>query len=68
MKELASLHVVVRFGSDIPGDVQARSLLEFERILRKNSEGKLHIEVFKEIMGDDSRLRTMMTKEQRDKL
>jgi hypothetical protein len=61
------LHVVVRFGSGISGDVQARSLLEFERILRKNSEG-LWVEVFKEIMGDDSKLRAMMTPEQRNRL
>jgi hypothetical protein len=67
MKELAPLHVVVRFGSGISGDVQARSLLEFERILRKNSEGQW-IEVFKEIMGDDSKLRAMMTPDQRAKL
>ena len=67
MKELPPLHVVVRFGSGISGDVQARSLLEFERILRKNSDG-LWIEVFKEIMGDDSKLRNLMTPEQRDKL
>jgi len=75
MKELAPLHVVVRFGSGISGDVQARSLLEFEGILRRNSrvcdpslsEG-LWIEVFKEIMGDDSKLRNLMTKEQRNRL
>lgn len=67
MKELAPLHVVVRFGSGISGDVQARSLLEFERVLRKNSDG-LWVEVFKEIMGDDSKLRAMMTPDQRAKL
>jgi len=68
MKELAPLHVVVRFGSGISGDVQARSLLEFERVLRANSGGTLHIEVFKEIMGDDSKLRNLMTPEQRNRL
>ena len=67
MKELAPLHVVVRFGSGISGDVQARSLLEFERILRKNAGGDW-IEVFKEIMGDDSKLRNLMSPEQRAKL
>ena len=40
-------------GPAFPGDVQARSLLEFEQILRKNSGGD-SIEVFKEIMGNDS--------------
>ena len=54
-ERIAPLQVVVRFGSGISGDVQARSLLEFERILRKNSGGDW-IEVFKEIMGDDSKL------------
>ena len=67
MKELAPLHVVVRFGSGISGDVQARSLLEFERILRKNAGGDW-IEVFKEIMGDESKLRNLMTQEQRNRL
>ncbi len=67
MKELPPLHVVVRFGSGISGDVQARSLLEFERILRKNSGGQW-LEVLKEIMGDDSKLRAMMTPEQRKRL
>ncbi len=67
MKELPPLHVVVRFGSGISGDVQARSLLEFERVLRKNSPGDW-IEVFKEIMGDDSKLRNLMTPEQRNRL
>lgn len=67
MKELSPLHVVVRFGSGISGDVQARSLLEFERVLRKNSGGDW-IEVFKEIMGDDSKLRNLMSQEQRNKL
>ncbi len=67
MKELPPLHVVVRFGSGISGDVQARSLLEFERVLRKNSPGDW-IEVFKEIMGDDSKLRNLMTPEQRKRL
>ena len=67
MKELAPFHVVVRFGSGISGDVQARSLLQFERILRTMSGGDW-IEVFKEIMGDDSKLRAMMTPDQRAKL
>ena len=67
MKELAPLHVVVRFGSGISGDVQSRSLLEFERILRKNAGGAW-VEVFKEIMGDDSKLRNLMSPEQRAKL
>jgi len=67
MKELAPLHVVVRFGSGVSGDVQARSLLEFERVLRRMMPGEWP-EVFKDIMGDDSKLRNLMTPEQRNKL
>ena len=61
------LHVVVRFGSEIPGAMQGPALLEFERVLRKLMPGKW-IEVFKDIKGDDSKLRTLMTVAQRAKL
>lgn len=61
------LHVIVKFGSEIPGDVQGPILLDLERALRKACPGKW-IEVFKEIKGDDSKLRNMMTAEQRAKL
>ena len=61
------LHVVVRFGSGIPGDKQGPALLEFERTLRKMMPG-IWVEVFKEVKGDDSKLRTSMTPEQRAKL
>ena len=57
MSEMAPLHVVVRFGSGISGDVQARSLLEIERIPAQDSGGGW-IEVWKEIKGDRFRLRS----------
>jgi hypothetical protein len=61
------LHVIVKFGSDVPSDVQGSAMLQFERDLRQRMPGKW-IEVFKDNKGDDSKLRMAMTKEQRDKL
>lgn len=65
---LPGLHVIVKFGKDIPYDVQARGLFAFERILRDLSDPRLWIEVFKETKGDDSKLRVLMTPEQRKSL
>jgi hypothetical protein len=59
--------VVVKFGADIPGDVQGVALLDFERRLRALMPGT-RIEVFKETKADDSKLRNLMTPEQRAKL
>lgn len=67
MKPLEPLHVEVRFGKDIPGPVQGAAMLAFEKELRRRAPG-LWIEVFKEAKGDDSKLRAMMTKEERLKL
>jgi len=61
------LHVVIRFGSDIPSEVQGSAMLEFERDLRRRMPG-CWVEVFKENKGDDSKLRMMMTKDERAKL
>lgn len=61
------LHVVVKFGEDIPITVQGPALLAFERDLRQRCPGKW-VEVFKEAKGDDSKLRAAMTKEERAKL
>lgn len=66
-KPLPPLHVLVRFGKDIPNDVQGPALLAFEKHLRALSD-KLWIEVFKEHKGDDSKLRAAMTPEQRARL
>lgn len=61
------LHVVVHFGSDIPSSIQGPALLAFERDLRARCPGQW-IEVFKEAKGDDSKLRSQMTVEQRARL
>ena len=67
VKAIEPYHAVVHFGAKIPGRVQAVALLEFERTLRRLMP-EAWIEVFKEVKGDDSRLRMMMTPEERKKL
>ena len=67
LSDIPALHVQVRFGKDIPLQQQGPALLEFERTLRKLCPG-LWIEVFKELKGDDSKLRTMMTAAERKAL
>ena len=66
MVELPSLHAQIRFGSEIPVDARNQAMLDFERTLRRLT-GK-RIEVFQERRGDDSKLRAVMTTEQRNKL
>ena len=61
------LHVIVKFGRMIPSDIQGVALLDFERKLR-SLMGGAWVEVFKETKADDSRLRSLMTPEQRAKL
>ena len=71
MTSIEPLHVKVDFGADIPHEIQGPALLEFERDLRrrtKEMDNALWIEVFKDIKGDDSKLRTMMTALERAKL
>jgi hypothetical protein len=72
MTDLPPLHVIVKFGKDIPLSIQGPALLEMERHLRKLAAetvcGPLWIEVFKEAKGDDSKLRSAMTEKQRSKL
>lgn len=65
IEELPALHVLVRFGKDIPPDLQGRVMLHMEKELR---EAGLDAEVFKKSIGDDSKLRSSMTAEQRAKL
>lgn len=60
-----TLSVVVKFAEGVPSEAQGPALLEFEKNLRKTG---LDIRVFKERMGDDSKLRIMMTPAQRDAL
>lgn len=63
---MKALHVIVKFGDQVPSEAQGPALLAFEKALRQST--KLDVRVFKERMGDDSKLRIMMTKEQRDNL
>ena len=64
-KELPPYHVIVKFGSGIPGLLQGDVLLDMEQTLRSHG---LDAEVFKDAQGDDSKLRVLMTQEQRNKL
>ena len=66
MPELPDHHVVVKFGKGIPVDERGKTLLALERVLR--SKTGLRVEVFQEARGDDSKLRALMTTEQRNKL
>jgi len=71
MTVIEPLHVKVDFGSAIPHEIQGAALLQFERHLRQLSAQfgeRLWIEVFKDAKGDDSKLRVMMTKEERSNL
>ena len=63
--KLPPLHVIVRFGSDIPDTAQGEVMLAMEKDLRKLG---IKAEVFKETMGDDSKLRVLMTPDERAKL
>ncbi len=65
--DVKPLEVIVRFGSGIPAHLQARAMLAFERNLREWGNN-FEIDVFKEARGDDSKLRAMMTPQQRAKL
>jgi hypothetical protein len=58
--------IIVKFPSDIPPAAQGIALLDFERHLRRLTG--LDCRVLKELKGDDSKLRVMMTQAQRDRL
>lgn len=60
------LQVVVKFPEGIPLDAQGPALLDMEKTLRKVTG--LDVRVTKDLKGDDSRLRVMMTPVQRAKL
>lgn len=62
---MRTLDVVVTFGDDVPRETQGPALLQFEKILRKSG---LDIRVFKDKMGDDSKLRVRMTTEERERI
>jgi hypothetical protein len=63
---VSPLNVIVRFGDQVPSDAQGPALLAFEKMLRQSTG--LDCRVFKERMGDDSKLRVMMTPAQREAL
>lgn len=66
MATLRDNQVIIQFAANISGDAQAKSMLAMERHLRQITGQE--IQVFKEAMGDDSRLRASMTAAQRAKL
>ena len=62
----AGLQVVVRFPDAVPLEAQGQALLWFEHTLRTLTA--LDVRVVKDIMGDDSKMRRLMTIAQREKL
>lgn len=60
------IEVVVKFPEAVPLREQGAVLLQMEQALRKATH--LDVRVVKDLMGDDSKLRRMMTIQQRDKL
>ena len=60
------LQVVVRFPDAIPHEVQGPALLWFEMTLRTLS--KMDVRVVKDLQGDDSKSRRLITVQIRDKL
>ena len=60
------LQVVVKFPKEIPLEAQGVALLLMEKALRAATA--LDVRVVKDLMGDDSKLRSRMTIEMRQKL
>ena len=60
------LSVTVRFDEEIPQEAQGKALFEFEKKLRELT--KLDVRVFKNKMGDDSKLSIRMTPDERSRL
>lgn len=60
------LEVLVKFHASIPLEAQGVALFDMERKLRAATG--LDVRVVKDLMGDDSKLRRMMTLQQRDSL
>lgn len=58
--------VTVKFDDGVPPEAQGVALMAFEKNLRKLTG--LDCRVFKQKMGDDSKLRVLMTPEQRNAL
>ena len=60
------LQVLVRFPEEVPADVQGPVLLCMEMMLRTMT--KQDIRCVKDLQGDDSKLRRLMTIKQRESL
>lgn len=60
------LEVLVTFPASIPTEAQGPALMLLELALRTLT--KLDVRVVKDLKGDDSKLRKLMTIEQREKL
>lgn len=58
-------HVTVEFGRGIPVEVQGPVLLRLELLLREQGH---QVEVYKRTQPDDSKLRSLMTVEERARL
>ncbi len=58
-------YIMIQFGSAIPASAQGEVMMAMEKSLRLRG---IPAEVFKDTMGDDSKLRRSMTPEQRAKL
>ena len=60
------LSITVKFDEEIPAFEQGIALFNFEKNLRQLTG--LDVRVFKDKMGDDSKLRVRMTPQERDRL
>jgi hypothetical protein len=58
--------IIMKFGPKIMGSLQAKLMFDLEKNLRETTG--LPIEVFKETMADDSKLRNLMTEEERKRI
>ena len=61
-----SVKITVKFDESVPPEAQGKALLAFEKHLRTLT--RLDCRVFKERMGDDSKLRIKMSKTERESL
>ena len=63
---MAAVNVTVKFPAAVPLAAQGPALLAFEKHLRALTG--LDVRVLKDLKGDDSKLRVMMSPAQREKL
>lgn len=63
---IGKYNVLVQFGLGIPPEAQAQALMNLEKNLRAIT--KLDVRVFKDKMGDDSKIRQRMTPDERSRL